>query len=142
MQTDRVLRGDVRPHRAAQRLKAGSQAVLPCARLGTQSFSSCTEGLVQAASADPTPWCPTSRATRFAQLFFVPNPNAPVLRPLFCFLITQDPNQDLKEIFDTLESLPTAPLRLLQGLASWARGDDDPDWGAKGRKKQQGGGRK
>ncbi len=54
----------------------------------------------------------------------------------------QDPNSDLKEIFDTLESLPTAPLRLLQGLASWARGDDDPDWGAKGRKKQQGGGRK
>ncbi|GFR43931.1 hypothetical protein Agub_g5069, partial [Astrephomene gubernaculifera] len=43
----------------------------------------------------------------------------------------QDPNSDLKEMFDALESLPSAPLRLLQGLASWARGEQDPDWGKK-----------
>ncbi len=50
-----------------------------------------------------------------------------------------DPNSDLKEIFDTIESIPTAPIRLVQGLLSWARGDDDPEWG---KKPGQKGGRK
>ncbi|GLC74385.1 hypothetical protein PLESTF_001507400 [Pleodorina starrii] len=42
-----------------------------------------------------------------------------------------DPNSDLKEIFDTIEALPSAPLRLLEGLVSWAKGEQDPDWGKK-----------
>jgi len=41
----------------------------------------------------------------------------------------QDPNSDLMEIFDTLESIPTAPKKLLDGFLSWARGEQDPDWG-------------
>ena len=48
-----------------------------------------------------------------------------------------DPNQDFKEMFDLLESIPAAPVKLVQGFMSWARGDDDPDWGAKGKKGQQ-----
>jgi hypothetical protein len=40
----------------------------------------------------------------------------------------QDPNSDLKEIFDVIEAIPTAPRKLLDGLLSWARGEDDPDW--------------
>ncbi|KAJ9518692.1 hypothetical protein QJQ45_018734 [Haematococcus lacustris] len=43
----------------------------------------------------------------------------------------QDPNSDLKEIFDAIESIPTAPLKLVEGLMSWARGEQDPDWGKK-----------
>ncbi|KXZ52752.1 hypothetical protein GPECTOR_8g143 [Gonium pectorale] len=42
-----------------------------------------------------------------------------------------DPNSDLKEIFDAIESIPAAPLRLVQGFMSWARGEQDPDWGKK-----------
>lgn len=41
-----------------------------------------------------------------------------------------DPNADFKEIFDTLESIPTAPKKFFDGLASWARGEQDPDWGS------------
>ena len=40
----------------------------------------------------------------------------------------QDPNADFKEMFDIMESIPTAPKRFLDGLASWARGDADPTW--------------
>ncbi|KAG7675298.1 hypothetical protein Ndes2526B_g08170 [Nannochloris sp. 'desiccata'] len=40
----------------------------------------------------------------------------------------QDPNADFKEMFDMFESIPSAPKRLLDNLASWARGEDDPDW--------------
>ena len=40
----------------------------------------------------------------------------------------EDPNADLVEIFETIENLPSAPKRLLDGLTSWARGDNDPDW--------------
>lgn len=43
----------------------------------------------------------------------------------------QDVNQDLKEIFDTLESIPLAPQKIFQGLMDWASGKDDPDWGKK-----------
>ena len=42
-----------------------------------------------------------------------------------------DPNADLMEVFDVIESLPSAPKRFLEGLASWARGDADPEWGKK-----------
>ncbi|PNH12803.1 hypothetical protein TSOC_000234 [Tetrabaena socialis] len=42
-----------------------------------------------------------------------------------------DPNSDFKEMFDLLESIPMAPVKLFQGLASWARGEQDPDWGKK-----------
>ena len=40
----------------------------------------------------------------------------------------QDPNQDLVEMFQMIESIPSAPKRLVDGFMSWARGDDDPDW--------------
>jgi len=42
-----------------------------------------------------------------------------------------DPNSDLKEIFDALESIPAAPVKLVNGFLRWARGEDDPDWGKK-----------
>ncbi|PSC76514.1 U3 small nucleolar ribonucleo MPP10 [Micractinium conductrix] len=38
----------------------------------------------------------------------------------------QDPNADFKEIFDTIESIPTAPKRLLDGFNRWFSGADDP----------------
>lgn len=43
-----------------------------------------------------------------------------------------DPNSDLKEIFEFVEGIPSAPMRLLDGVLSWARGEDDPDWKKKG----------
>jgi len=44
----------------------------------------------------------------------------------------QDPNADFKEMFDMFEAIPSAPKRLFDNLASWARGEDDPDWEKKG----------
>ncbi len=38
---------------------------------------------------------------------------------------------DLQEIFDAIESIPSAPARLVGGFLSWARGEQDPDWGKK-----------
>ena len=38
----------------------------------------------------------------------------------------QDPNADLLEIFDALESLPSLPKTAWNSLTRWARGDDDP----------------
>jgi len=43
----------------------------------------------------------------------------------------QDPNSDLKEIFDAIEAIPNAPKKLVEGFMSWARGEQDPDWGKK-----------
>ena len=40
----------------------------------------------------------------------------------------QDPNQDLKEIFDIIEDLPNKPAKLFDGLRRWAKGEFDPDW--------------
>lgn len=45
-----------------------------------------------------------------------------------------DPNADLREVFDTIEALPSLPSKLVGGLMSWARGEQDPDWK---KKKQQ-----
>ena len=42
-------------------------------------------------------------------------------------------SQDLKEIFDTLEGLPSLPGKLFGGITSWARGEQDPDWKKKGK---------
>jgi hypothetical protein len=36
--------------------------------------------------------------------------------------------QDLREIFATIEAIPQAPKKLFEGLASWARGEQDPTW--------------
>ena len=41
----------------------------------------------------------------------------------------QDPNSDFAEIFDTLEAIPMAPKKIFDGLLSWAKGEQDPDWG-------------
>jgi protein-histidine N-methyltransferase len=46
----------------------------------------------------------------------------------------QDPNADFIEIFETLESIPSAPKKLIDGLLGWARGDSDPDWKKKQKK--------
>lgn len=40
----------------------------------------------------------------------------------------EDPNSDLIEIFDAIEAIPSAPKKLWQGLQSWAKGDQDPNW--------------
>jgi len=39
-----------------------------------------------------------------------------------------DPNADLLEVFDVIESVPKLPSKLFGGLMSWARGEQDPDW--------------
>lgn len=46
-----------------------------------------------------------------------------------------DPNSDLKEIFEFVEGIPSAPVRFLEGVFGWARGDDDPEWKKKGGSK-------
>ncbi len=38
-------------------------------------------------------------------------------------------------MFEAVEAVPRIPGKILEGLRSWARGDDDPDWGQKGGKK-------
>lgn len=50
----------------------------------------------------------------------------------------QDPNQDLREIFDAIESIPAAPAKLVGSFLSWARGEQDPDWGKKPSNKPKG----
>ena len=45
-----------------------------------------------------------------------------------------DPNEDLRGIFETIENIPKAPARLVSGILSWARGEQDPDWRKKGKK--------
>jgi histone-lysine N-methyltransferase SETD3 len=40
----------------------------------------------------------------------------------------EDPNADFKEIFDAFEAIPAAPKKLFDGIAKWARGDNDPTW--------------
>ncbi|KAG1670765.1 hypothetical protein FOA52_013992 [Chlamydomonas sp. UWO 241] len=41
----------------------------------------------------------------------------------------KDANSDLVEIFDALESIPAAPAALVNSFLSWAKGEQDPDWG-------------
>jgi histone-lysine N-methyltransferase SETD3 len=43
----------------------------------------------------------------------------------------QDPNADLKEIFEAIEGIPSAPARLFDGIRRWARGEFDPEWPSK-----------
>lgn len=45
----------------------------------------------------------------------------------------EDPNADLIEIFETIESIPMAPKKLWESFSSWARGDNDPDFPSRGR---------
>ena len=33
----------------------------------------------------------------------------------------QDPNADFKEIFDTIEAIPSAPKKLMDGIGRWFR---------------------
>jgi histone-lysine N-methyltransferase SETD3 len=40
----------------------------------------------------------------------------------------QDPNADLREIFEALEGIPSAPARALDTVRRWAKGEFDPDW--------------
>ena len=40
----------------------------------------------------------------------------------------EDPNKDILDMFDTLEALPQAPKKWLDGFVRWAKGDDDPEW--------------
>lgn len=54
--------------------------------------------------------------------------NPPRRLPLSLQQGFQDPNADIIEVFDTIESLPSAPKKLLDGLLGWARGDHDPEW--------------
>jgi len=40
----------------------------------------------------------------------------------------EDPNADLMEIFDVIDSIPNAPKKAVEGFLNWAKGKDDPDW--------------
>ena len=40
----------------------------------------------------------------------------------------QDPNQDLLEIFETIEGVGSAPQKLWSTFSRWASGKDDPDF--------------
>lgn len=42
-----------------------------------------------------------------------------------------NPNQEIVDAFEALEDLPQQPKKILDGFMSWARGEDDPDWGKK-----------
>lgn len=50
----------------------------------------------------------------------------------------QDPNDEIREIFEAIETLPQKPKELLDSFRSWARGDYDPEY----RKKPSQGSRK
>jgi histone-lysine N-methyltransferase SETD3 len=39
----------------------------------------------------------------------------------------EDPNQDILEIFETIEGLPSAPKRLWSSFSRWAQGKEDSD---------------
>lgn len=41
------------------------------------------------------------------------------------------PNSDLADIFKGMEELPQKPAKLIGNFLSWARGEQDPDWGGK-----------
>lgn len=43
----------------------------------------------------------------------------------------EDPNQDLAEMFKSIEELPSAPKRALDEFLRWAKGEYDPEWGKK-----------
>lgn len=39
----------------------------------------------------------------------------------------EDPNQDILEIFETIEGLPSAPKRFWTSFSRWAQGKENPD---------------
>lgn len=43
----------------------------------------------------------------------------------------EDPNRDLIELFDSIESIPQAPQKLLDEFVRWAKGEFDPEWNKK-----------
>lgn len=44
-----------------------------------------------------------------------------------------DPNQDILDVFETIEGLPNKPKEILDGFLSWARGESDSSKGEKNR---------
>lgn len=40
----------------------------------------------------------------------------------------EDPNKDIKDMFEAIEAIPQAPKKLLDGFVSWAKGEYDPEW--------------
>ena len=48
----------------------------------------------------------------------------------------RDANADFVEIFDAWAAVPAAPKKLVDGLLSWARGDNDPEFQKKWGKKK------
>ena len=49
----------------------------------------------------------------------------------------RDANADIVEIFDAWAAVPAAPKKALDGLLSWARGDNDPEFQKKWGKKKK-----
>ncbi|GMH33200.1 hypothetical protein BSKO_01034 [Bryopsis sp. KO-2023] len=45
-----------------------------------------------------------------------------------------DPNQDIIDVFTTIEDLPKKPKEMLDGFMSWVKGEDDPSWGKKNKR--------
>lgn len=45
-----------------------------------------------------------------------------------------DPNQDVRDMFEAMESIPNIPARIFGGFRSWARGENDPTWKKKAGK--------
>lgn len=43
----------------------------------------------------------------------------------------QGPYSDINAIFTGIEELPQKPAKLIGNFLSWARGEQDPDWGGK-----------
>ena len=43
----------------------------------------------------------------------------------------EDPNSDLLEIFEAIESIPNAPKKAFENFQKWARGDFEADVGKK-----------
>jgi len=43
----------------------------------------------------------------------------------------RDPNSDLREIFEALEGIPSAPARALDTVRRWSKGEFDPEWNDK-----------
>ena len=49
----------------------------------------------------------------------------------------EDPNDEIREIFEAIENLPQKPKELLDSFRSWARGDHDPEYRKKPARKKE-----